>query len=195
MTDADVDKEVAKFTTSSPTSGKKSANPQQGMADPQATSSGVSAAGTAPTVSNTACTSPLTVTSLEQAAAAGTAAANKSNNGVPSVVNGTTHLLKQPGLPELPSGVQTVDDMLAGPLAKLGLATELRPSSHDASVPQAVHPTQAVLQPAMVHAHPLPPPPPPYKHYHRTDNIKSRTPPTEHDSRKLFIGGLPTDGK
>ena len=180
MTDADADKEVAQFTTGSPTSGKKSANPQQGMADPQATSWGVSAAGTAPTVTNTACTSPLTISSLEQAAAAGMAAANKANNGVPAVVNGTTtHLIQQPGgLPELPSGVQTVDDMLAGPLAKLGLSTERLPSSsHDASVPQAVHPTQDV------YANPLPPPPSQYKHYHRTDNIKSRTPPTEHDSR------------
>lgn len=186
MTDADVDEEVAQFTStkSSPTRG-------QGMADPQATSSGVSAAGTAPTVSNTACTSPLTITSLEQATAAGKAAANNSNKGVPAVVNGTTHLPQQPGLPELPSGVQTVDNMLVGPLAKLGLvASELR---QEASVPQAVHPTQDILKPAMVYANTLPPPPPQYKHYHGTDNIKSRTPPTEHDSRKLFIGGLPAD--
>mmetsp|Transcript_17901 Transcript_17901/g.38697 ORF Transcript_17901/g.38697 Transcript_17901/m.38697 type:complete len:466 (+) Transcript_17901:163-1560(+) len=116
-------------------------NPQQGMADPAAS---VSAATVATATNTASCSSPLTVTSLEAAAAAGTAAANKAN-GVPQVVS--SHGIVP--VPEL--------DSLSAPMANLGLY------------------------------HMQPPP------LMEEKKMCIRTPPTEHDNRKLFVGGLPTD--
>lgn len=120
-------------------------NPQQGMADPAAS---VSAATVATATNTASCSSPLTVTSLEAAAAAGTAAANKAN-GVPRIVSQVVPV------PELDSL------SLAAPMAKLGLYP-------DAVTPTPTHPTEE-------------------------KKMCIRTPPNEHDNRKLFVGGLPTD--
>lgn len=132
---------------------KDAPNPQQGMADP-ATSLG---ANTAATISNTACTSPLTVTSLEAAGAAGTAAASKAT-GIPQVVPQVVPVVPQP---ECIVPAIDVETMLSGPMAELGL--------------DSAHPAATVL------------------HLPRPAEEKKRTPPTEHDNRKLFVGGLPTD--
>lgn len=144
-------------STTAPTSPprKDASNPQQGMSDPATGSIG---ATTAATVSNTPCTSPLTVTSLEAAAAAGTAAANNANCVVPAVVSQVM---------AVPASV----DGLLSTMAKLGLVSPLPPA---ASNNNAVG---------------IPPPPPPMM-----EKMRLRTPPTEHDNRKLFVGGLPTDG-
>lgn len=131
---------------------KDAPNPQQGMSDPAASVS----AATAATVTNTACTSPLTITSLEAAAAAGTAAADKANGSVPEIVSQV--------LPVPIQAVPTVESVLA-PMAGLGI---------DSAPPPAIA------------APPLP---------IDDKKMRGRTPPTEHDNRKLFVGGLPTDGE
>jgi len=196
-----------------PSSPRKIANPQQGMADPTTTSTanavssdGVSTA-TAPTVSNTACTSPLTITSLE-ATANGTAAANKANNsttnannpapssgGVPTVVNQPNNMLAVP----------SVETMLSSGVSKLQLGEHNQIPSMPVPPPQAQQllPMMPVVLPSpssinydndtaiancnaaerctSLSSSPMP--------------LQKRTPPTEHDNRKLFVGGVPTDGK
>ena len=212
-------------TKTPPSSPRKIANPQQGMADPTTTSTanavsssdGVSTA-TAPTVSNTACTSPLTITSLEQATANGTAAANKANNsttnnnatnsaepssgGVPTVVNQPNNMLAVP----------SVETMLSSGVSKLQLG--LGEHNQIPSMPPV--PQAQQLLPMMPVVLPSP------SSSNNNDNsldratvianrnaaerrtslslstspmLQKRTPPTEHDNRKLFVGGLPTDGK
>lgn len=138
--------------------GSVATNPQQGMSDQAPATASVSA-NTAPTVTNTACTSPLTVTSLE-AAAASTA----SERGVPDVA-------VVPGA----SDASALDAM-----ANL----TLDPKSNPPPLPQAQ--ARAVCPPMMQQ------PPVPMKKQGLFP--QNRTPPTEHDSRKLFVGGLPTDG-
>ena len=206
-------------TKTPPSSPRKIANPQQGMADPTTTistannavsSDGVSTA-TAPTVSNTACTSPLTITSLEQATANGTAAANKANNsttdnnatnsaepsssgGVPTVVNQPNNMLAVP----------SVETMLSSGVSKLQLGDNNQIPSMPVPPPQAQQllPMMPVVLPSpsssnnndtaiancnaaerrtSLSSSPMP--------------LQKRTPPTEHDNRKLFVGGVPTDGK
>jgi len=132
-------------TSRSPTSPsrKEASNPQQGMTDPAASVS-----------ANTACTSPLTVTSLEAAAAA-TAAANDVPEVVSQVVPAVSTVQPEPVVP-------TVEAMLAAPMAKLSL-----------NRPQ----TAVIHSPVMMD----------------DKKMRGRTPPTEHDNRKLFVGGLPTD--
>ena len=131
-------------STTSPTLRKPAANPQQGMADLAAPSVGA-------TCATTACTSPLTITSLEAAAANAV-----TNDGVPQVVSQVVPVVH----PEPVVAVPSVEAMLA-PMANLGLNT-------------------------------FPHPPP----LDEERNMRMmRTPPTEHDNRKLFVGGLPTDGK
>ena len=201
-------------TKTPPSSPRKIANPQQGMADPTTStannavsSDGVSTA-TAPTVSNTACTSPLTITSLEQATANGTAAANKANNsttnnndtdpaepssgGVPTVVNQPNNMLAVP----------SVETMLSSGVSKLQLGL----GEHN-QIPSMPPPQAQQLLPMM----PVVLPSPSSNNNddtaianrnaaeRRTSSspmpLQKRTPPTEHDNRKLFVGGVPTDGK
>jgi len=206
-------------TKTPPSSPRKIANPQQGMADPTTTSTanaavssdGVSTA-TAPTVSNTACTSPLTITSLElQATANGTAAANKANNsttinnatnpaepssgGVPTVVNQPNNMLAVP----------SVETMLSSGVSKLQLGDNNQIPSMP--VPQAQAQQLLPMMPVVL-------PSPSSINYDNDTAIanrnaaerrtslssspmplQKRTPPTEHDNRKLFVGGVPTDGK
>ena len=207
-------------TKTPPSSPRKIANPQQGMADPTTStannavsSDGVSTA-TAPTVSNTACTSPLTITSLEQATANGTAAANKANNsttdnnatnsaepsssgGVPTVVNQPNNMLAVP----------SVETMLSSGVSKLQLGDNNQ-------IPSMPPPQAQQLLPMMPVVLPSP------SSINNNDNsldrataianrnaaerrtslssspmpLQKRTPPTEHDNRKLFVGGIPTDG-
>ena len=210
-------------TKTPPSSPRKIANPQQGMADPTTTftsstannavsSDGVSTA-TAPTVSNTACTSPLTITSLEQATANGTAAANKANNntinnnnanlaptsgGVPTVVNQHNNMLAVP----------SVETMLSSGVSKLQLGDNNQIPSLPVPQAQQLLPMMPVVLPS--------------SSSNNNDNsldrastaianrsaaerrtslslstspmLQKRTPPTEHDNRKLFVGGIPTDG-
>lgn len=138
----------APTTNSSPARrNKELPNPQQGMAD------GTNAAGGGVTSNNTACTSPLTVTSLEAAAAA-TATA-----GVPQVVSQVVPTHSQPPQSKPASTVESM-------LGKLSLN----------------HPVQQQQ--------------PPVPHRPMEDKkMRLRTPPTERDCRKLFVGGLPTDGE
>jgi len=201
-----------------PSSPRKIANPQQGMADPTTTSSSANAVvssdgvstSTAPTVSNTACTSPLTITSLEQATANGTAAANKANNsttinnatnpaepssgGVPTIVNQPNNMLAVP----------SVETMLSSGVSKLQLGEHNQipsmppvpqvqqllpmmpvvlpsPSSSNNNDTTAIANRNAAERRTSLSSSPMP--------------LQKRTPPTEHDNRKLFVGGVPTDGK
>ena len=216
-------KEQQQGTKTPPSSPRKIANPQQGMADPTTTftsstannavvsSDGVSTA-TAPTVSNTACTSPLTITSLEQATANGTAAANKANNntinnnnanpaptsgGVPTVVNQHNNMLAVP----------SVETMLSSGVSKLQLGDNNQIPSMPVPQAQQLLPMMPVVLPSPSSSN-------------NNDNsldrastaianrnaaerrtslstspmLQKRTPPTEHDNRKLFVGGIPTDG-
>jgi len=138
-------------------------NPQQGMTDPAASVGAITAA----TATNTAsCSSPLTVTSLEAAAAAGTAAANKANGAgaVPRVVSQVVQ-----SVPEL--------DSLSAPMANLGL----------------YHGPMAAKNANGVAPSPLASPPLASSSNEEKKMMCIRTPPTEHDNRKLFVGGLPTD--
>lgn len=152
-----------KESSSSPTSPAHNSskidvpNPQQGMADPSAASV---SANTAATANNTACTSPLTITSMEAAAAAGAAAAaNATGNGVPQVVSQVVPVAQsEPSL-----AVPNVESMLVAPMAKIGLSA-----------------APAVAPPAALPGF-------------DDKKMSRRTPPTEHDNRKLFVGGLPTD--
>lgn len=101
---------------------------------------------------NTACTSPLTITSLEAAAATASTSASastvKSNNNtswVPQVVSSRAVLSRGAGM----GGIGIVSEASGAGIMEEG-------------IPRKVH---------------------------------HRTPPTEHDNRKLFVGGLPTDGE
>jgi hypothetical protein len=98
----------------------------------------------------TACTSPLTITSLEAAAATASTSASastvKSNNNtswVPQVVSSRAVLSRGAGM------------------GGIGIVSEASGIMED-GISRKVH---------------------------------HRTPPTEHDNRKLFVGGLPTDGE
>lgn len=136
---------------------KELPNPQQGMADPSAS---VSANTTGAATSNTACTSPLTVTSLEAAAVA-TAASNASIR-VPQVVSQVV-----PGLPQPPQSKPAAAPTVESMLDKLSLSHPAQPSAA-----------------AVAHRLPV---------QMEDKKMRIRTPPTEHDNRKLFVGGLPTD--
>jgi len=144
-------------TSPSRTSKVDVPNPQQGMADPSAASV---SANTAATANNTACTSPLTITSME--AAAGPAAAR--GNGVPQVVSQVVPVALSEPSSVVPNNVES---MLIAPMAKLGL----------------------IATPAPAHG------PPPSLSGVDDKKMSRRTAPTEHDNRKLFVGGLPTDGE
>jgi hypothetical protein len=144
---------------------------------------------TAATATNTACTSPLTVTSLEAAAVGGTVPAvgespsivppghrnaggggrrsvsgggGGGGGGVPQVVSSMTVVHRQQGQQQGPPAAPCDNRMHAVQSAMDGLGIE------DYDGPS----------------------------YHYSDErykARNRTPPTEHDNRKLFIGGLPTD--
>ena len=146
--------DAADVVSSSPR--KDAPNPQQGMADPAAAST------------NTACTSPLTVTSLEAAAAAN--AAGGADPSSSSAVGGE-------GTP-----VEKVEAMLSSPMANLGLED---PSSPEARLEL---PAPAVNSPALDDGEKTSYNNHHQQHYHRPL-------PTVHDNRKLFVGGLPTDGE
>lgn len=146
---------------------KDAPNPQQGMSDPAASIS----ANTVPTATNTACTSPLTITSFEAAAVRGeTAAAEAGGNGegegggggVPVVVSRVAPVVQPKPL------MPVVDAMLSGPMANLALGDH-----HPAPPLAAAAPSPIQMEDKKLRFH--------------------RTPPTEHDNRKLFVGGLPTD--
>ena len=202
-----------------PSSPRKIANPQQGMADPTTStannavsSDGVSTA-TAPTVSNTACTSPLTITSLEQALH-GTAAANKANNSTTNNNNVTNPASSSGGVPTV---VNQPNNMLAVPSVETMLSSgvsKLQLGEHN-QIPSMPPPQAQQLLPMMPVVLPSP------SSSNNNDNsldrataianrnaaerrtslslstspmLQKRTPPTEHDNRKLFVGGIPTDG-
>jgi len=113
---------------------------------------------TAATATNTACTSPLTVSSLEAAAAAGTAAAGRADNDPPgSGGGGGGGGVGGGGVP------QRDDDEYE--------SSHPYPSSSSAAAAAAATAEEK------------------FKMRHQ------RTPPTEFDRRKLFVGGLPTDGE
>ena len=167
--------QVANETSASPQ--KDAPNPQQGMADPASIG-----ANTAPTVSNTACTSPLTVTSLEAAANAAAA------DGVPDVVPTPTA-----GVGGGPP-VEKVEALLSSPMANLGLddpttmPTTAGGSSPPAQPPQA-NPPALDNNAAMMGGERN------KGYYYNNHNRYNRPLPTVHDNRKVFVGGLPTDGE
>ena len=149
--------------------------------DPTASISNTTQATTAN--SNTACTSPLTVTSLEQQAA--------GLRPPVAVVEQPSHVpVPQP--PALGTGPEGGADGLIRGMAAMGLGHAL---------------PQPLPGPALPNMAALPPPKSqgngqhdvwgqqgrPNKHHHIVG--PARTPPTEHDNRKLFVGGLPTDGE
>ena len=184
---------AAKGTTTSSSPPRK-ANPQHGgMADCEhaklAPSSGISAAGTAPTIP----TSPLTITSLEQAAAAGMAEAVRANNntasavlaeqpfaavgeegGVPAVVDPDTIAQPLPGSEQLP-----VDAMLGA--SSLDTVPVVMDGSKQAATVSAVRPIpnrDTLFRP----------------YYNNQNSPSARKPATQLDQRKLFVGGLPMNG-
>jgi len=170
--------------TSSPP--RKPSNPQQGMAG--TSSLGAAAAAASSVTNGTACTSPLTVTSLEAAAAAGTAAAREANDGgsctVPQVVSRVVPIPQQhpvvmvhkPQVVRMSDGNNDVESMLSVPMAGLGLGSQ-----------------PSMAPPASARRIDVAPPPPPTAAAEGEKKSRLRTPPTEHDNRKLFVGGLPTD--
>jgi RNA recognition motif-containing protein len=139
---------------------------------------------TAATATNTACTSPLTVSSLEAAAAAGTAAAGRADNDPPgSGGGGGGGGVGGGGVPQVVSGV--VDD-----------------PDHPASAREAASSAMAMLRlrddDEYESSHPYPSSSSAAAAAAATAEEKfkmrhQRTPPTEFDRRKLFVGGLPTD--
>ena len=196
---------AAKGTTTSSSPPRK-ANPQHGgMADCEhaklAPSSGISAAGTAPTIP----TSPLTITSLDQAAAAGMAEAVRANNntasavlaeqpfaavgeegGVPAVVDPDTIAQPLPGSEQLP-----VDALLGASMAKLQLVDNA-PQAHD-TVPVVMDGSKQAVTAAAVR--PIPNRDTLFRPYYNNQNSPSaRKPATQLDQRKLFVGGLPMNG-
>ena len=172
--------------TASASPRKDAPNPQQGMADP-AQSIG---ANTAPTVSNTACTSPLTVTSLEAAAAANAAAA-----GVPDVVPTPTA-----GVGGRPP-VEKVEALLSSPMANLGLddpvgSTTMMPTTAGVGSSPPTQPPQANPPPLDSNAAMMGGGEMRNKGYYNNNHNRYNRPlPTVHDNRKVFVGGLPTDGE
>ena len=193
---------AAKGTTNFSSPPRK-ANPQHGgMADSEHTklvpSSGVSAAGTAPTIP----TSPLTITSLEHAAAAGMAEAVRANNntasavlaeqpfadvgeegGIPAVVDPDT--IAQP----LPGSQLPVDAMLGASMAKLQLV-DIAPQAHG-TLPVVMDGSNQ----AAAAVRPIPNRDTLFRPYYNNQNSPSaRKPATQLDQRKLFVGGLPMNG-
>lgn len=172
-----------KSTTPTPfsTASNRSSDPiTPARTDPTASISNTTQATTAN--SNTACTSPLTVTSLEQQAAGlrPPVAVVEQPSGVP-VPQPTT-------LGAGPAG--GADGLIRG-MAAMGLGHAL---------------PQSLPGPALPNMAALPPPKSQGNGQHdvwgsqqgRPNNYHhvvgpARTPPTEHDNRKLFVGGLPTD--
>mmetsp|Transcript_31679 Transcript_31679/g.68391 ORF Transcript_31679/g.68391 Transcript_31679/m.68391 type:complete len:520 (-) Transcript_31679:256-1815(-) len=154
-------------------------NPQQGMADPGAATSVGANTTDANTTSNTACTSPLTVTSLEAGASAAVtpAVTPTAASGVPQVVSQVVPAAQlQPLLPPPQSTQPPVTNSVAVPPTMESMLGKLNLN----------HPPQPPSHPVVAAAHRLPT-------QMEEKKLRLRTPPTEHDNRKLFVGGLPTD--
>jgi hypothetical protein len=120
---------------------------------------------TATESNNTACTSPLTITSLEQAAAAAavttsSSASTTTNNNLSSSSNNPTWV------PQVVSS--------RGACYNISM-----PSSGGASSSEKQRRTSDMIVVGDYNGR----------------KACQRTPPTEHDNRKLFVGGLPTDGE
>lgn len=123
---------------------------------------------TATESNNTACTSPLTITSLEQAAAAAVATTSSS-------ASTTTNNNLSSSSSNNPSWVPQV---VSSRGACYNISMPLSGGASSSSEKQ-----RRTSDMIMVEDH--------------TTGRKAyqRTPPTEHDNRKLFVGGLPTDGE
>ena len=148
------------------------------------------------------------MTSLEQATANGTAAANKANNSTTNNNNDTNPVPSSGGVPTVVNqpnnmlAVPSVETMLSSGVSKLQLGEHNQiPSMPPPPQAQQLLPMMPVVLPSpsssnnndattianrnaaerRTSSSPMP--------------LQKRTPPTEHDNRKLFVGGVPTDGK